>query len=102
MQCGGGEAYSPATLSRPDSPETVTNCRNDGVEMGDQGQFEAPNIDICAQRDSVIFQCDLTRSNNGRFGSMLLLLVQWQYIINQLIHVSTTFITTSNRTTCFD
>ena len=49
------EACSPATQFCPDSPETVTNCRNDWVKWGDHVKFEAPNIDICAQRDSAIF-----------------------------------------------
>jgi hypothetical protein len=56
-----GEAYSPATRSRPDSPEAVTNWRNDEIKMGDHVKFEAPNIDTFAQRDSATFYCDSTQ-----------------------------------------
>ena len=53
---GGGEAHSPATLSRPDLPETIANCRNDGVKSGRPRSVPSPRtFDICVQRDSATF-----------------------------------------------
>lgn len=82
-----GEAYSPATQSRPDSPETVTNCRNEWVKLGDHVSSKPRTLTSLHNVTLLHFIAieHIVKSNNGRFGSFILLLVQWQYVRRILI-----------------